>query len=262
MPMDQNNTIEALFQAGAHVGHSKSRHHPKMERFVFAVRNNIEVFDLEQTASLLETAEGFLEDLGREGRLVLWVGTKPAARRHIERVAQSLEAPYVSERWLGGLLTNFKELSRRLEYWKRLEAEAKSGELDKYVKKEKLMKLNELRKLTRAFGGLRAFTSLPDSIIIIDPYDEHTAFTEAKKKNIPIVAVLNSDCDPDGVRYTIPANDNSSAVIKFIVERLASAYRKGREERTARLAQAPAEQARLALDATEPTRSADSLQTT
>lgn len=247
MSTDQDNAIqtttkspapllEALFQVGAHVGHSKSRHHPKMDRFVFAVRNNIEVFDLEQTALLLEQSEGFCADLGKEGRLVLWVGTKPAARGHIERVAQNLEAPYVSERWLGGLLTNFKELSKRLEYWKRLEAEAKNDELEKYVKKEKLIKLNELRKLTRVFSGLRTLKSLPDAIVIIDPKDEHTAFEEAKKKNIPIVAVLNSDCDPLGIRYPIPANDNSASVIKFIVERLAAAYRKGRDERAASIA--------------------------
>ena len=235
--------LEALFEAGAHIGYSKSRRHPKMERFVFAVRNNVEIFDLQQTASLLEAAETFLAALGKEGRTVLWVGTKPAARGHIERVAKDLVAPYVSERWLGGLLTNFKELSKRLEYWKKLEGEAESGELEKYVKKEKLMKLNELRKMTRTFGGLRALKSIPDALVIVDPKDEHTAFGEAKKKNLPIVAILNSDCNPDGVRYPISANDGSTAAIKLIIERLAAAYRKGREERAAQLALDSAERA-------------------
>ena len=240
--------LETLFEAGAHVGHSKSRRHPQMERFVFGVRNNIEIFDLQQTAFLLEAAEQFLVSLGQEGRVVLWVGTKPAARGHIERVAQDLGASYVSGRWLGGLLTNFKEIAKRLEYWKRLESEAESGELEKYVKKEKLMKIGELRKMTRIFSGLRALKSVPDAIVIVDPRNEKTALREAKKKNIPIVALLNSDCDPDGIRYPIPMNDGSTAAIKIILERLGTAYRNGQNERAARLALDSAEQATAATE--------------
>lgn len=230
--------LEALFDRGAHVGHSKSRRHPKMSPFIYTTRNNVEIFDLQHTASMLKSAEDFFERLGKENKLILWVGTKPAARAHIERVAQNLAAPYVSKRWLGGLLTNFKELSKRLEYWKQLEADSQSGELEKYVKKERTVKLTELRKMGKIFGGLRPLQALPDAVVVVDPKEEHTAFEEAKKKNFPIVALLNSDCNPEGVSYPIPGNDGSSATIAFVLDRLASAYEKGKRESAANAAPA------------------------
>lgn len=227
-PMPVAPAISALFEAGAHMGHSKSRRHPKMAPFIFGTRNNIEIFDLEQTETRIQKAEEFLRELGKNAKLVLWVGSKPAARKHVERVAAGLGMPMVVERWLGGLLTNFKVLEGRLRYWQALETEVAHGGLEKYVKKERLLKLVELRKLTRMFGGLRPLTRIPDAIVVVDPAEEFTASKEAFSKHVPLIALLNSDCNPEGILYPIPANDDATKTIELIVERLGKAYQEGK----------------------------------
>lgn len=224
--------VETLFAAGAHIGYTKSRRHPKMAEFVFGTRNNIEVFDLAKTAARLKEAEEFLKTLGKEGGGVLWVGTKPPARAHIESAGQKTKSPYVAERWIGGTLTNFKILDGRLAHLAKLEAEEKSGEFEKYSKKERMMKMMEIRKLARMFGGLRPLKSLPLALVIVDPGHEKTALAEAQKKHIPVVALLNVDCDPRGINYPIPLNDNSSSTINLVLGRLASAYEAGAREQT------------------------------
>src|SRR3989338_6150053 len=148
--------IEELFEAGAHMGRSKSRRHPKMARYIFGTRSNVEIFNLQATETQCIEAEAFIKELGKENKLILWVGTKPAARAYIKEAASRLGQPFITERWLGGILTNFKVLEGRLKYWQQLEHEAAEGLLEKYVKKERLLKLNELRKLARMFGGLRS----------------------------------------------------------------------------------------------------------
>ncbi len=230
-PKAVNPNIEALFQAGAYLGYSKSRQHPKMKEFVFGVRNNIQIFDLERTEEKMKEAELFLHKLGMEGKTVLFVGTKPSAKEYIAEAAKSILMPYVTERWLGGTLTNLKIIEARLKYLETLEYEAEHGELDRYVKKEKMQKLVELRKLLRMFSGIRGLKSLPAAIFIVDPREEKTAVSEARRKKIPIISILNSDCDPRGIAYPIPANDNASSVIKLILERLAVAYKNGTKEK-------------------------------
>ncbi len=222
--------VEALFEVGAHVGHSKARRHPKMEKYIFGTRNNIEIFNLPLTETKLKEAEAYLKELGKQKKLVLWVGTKPAARKHIEAIAQRLSLPYVAERWLGGILTNFKAIEGRLMHWQQLEREVAEGGLDKYVKKERLLKLVELRKLTRMFGGLRTMTTIPEALVAVDPREEVTAIAESLKKKLSIVALLNNDCNPQGIAYPIPANDDSTQVIAMVLERLASAYEAGKRE--------------------------------
>lgn len=226
----QDNLIAELFEAGAHIGRSKSRRHPKMSCYVFGTRSNIEIFNLQATEAKLGEAEVFLKQLGKENKLVLWVGTKPAARMYIKEVAMRLGHPYIVERWLGGILTNFKVLEARLKYWQQLEREAAEGLLEKYVKKERLLKLNELRKLARMFGGLRALTTIPDAIVIIDPGEELTAQREAIKKKVPVVGLLNTDCNPTEILYPIPLNDDAAKVIQLVTERLGSAYEAGKQE--------------------------------
>lgn len=223
--------VEALFAAGAHIGYTKSRLHPKMAEFVFGTRNNVEVFDLVKTESLLKEAEEFLKSLGKAGAAVLLVGTKPPARLHVENAGKKTKSPYVSERWLGGTLTNFKIFEGRLGYLAKLEEEEKSGGFEKYSKKERTMKMIEIRKLARMFGGLRPLKSLPGALVIVDPGQEKTALAEARKKHIPVAALLNVDCDPRGINYPIPLNDNSSATIALVLDRLASAYEAGLKER-------------------------------
>ncbi len=223
--------VEALFLAGTHIGYSKSRQNPKMKEYIFGVRNNMEIFDLTVTDKKLAEAEEFLGSLGREGKQVLWVGSKPSAKAHVEQAAHTLGMPYVSERWLGGTLTNMKIFEQRLAHWDRLEKEQESGGFDKYVKKERLLKAVELRKLSRMFGGLKNMKSLPAALVVVDPAEEKTAVSEARRKKIPIIALLNSDCSPEGIRYPIPGNDIISSSIALVLGRLADAYKSGRSEK-------------------------------
>lgn len=223
--------VEALFAAGTHIGYSKARQNPRMKEFIFGVRNNVEIFDLALTDEKLAEAEEFLKSLGREGKQVLWVGSKPSAKMHIEQAAQALGMPYVSLRWLGGTLTNMKIFEQRLSHWDRLEKELESGGFDKYVKKERLLKMVELRKLSRMFGGLKSMKSLPAALVVVDPAEEKTAVSEARRKKIPIIALLNSDCNPEGILHPIPGNDNVSSSIALILERLKDAYTSGRSEK-------------------------------
>ena len=225
-------TEKELFEAGAHIGYSKSRRHPKMNNFIFGTRNNMEIFDLTLTAEKLAGAEEFLKRLGKEGGAVLWVGTKPAAKEHILKTGQALGQPRVAERWLGGTLTNFKVFEGRLLYWANLENEAKSGGFEKYLKKEKLLKEGELRKLERMFGGIKSLKALPAALVVVDPLEEKTAMSEARRKRIPVVALLNTDCNPEGIAYPIPVNDNSSAAIALILGKLKEAYEAGIKEKS------------------------------
>lgn len=222
--------IEALFAAGAHLGYGKSTRHSKMKEYIFGNRNNVEIFDLERTAEKLKAAENYLRELGVGKKTVLWVGTKPAAASVIEETAKKLGAPYVNERWLGGTLTNFKIIETRLAYWADLEREKETGGLDKYVKKEKLLKMVELRKLQRMLGGIKNLKFLPEAVVIVDPKEENTAFAESLRKKIPVVALLNTDCDPRRISYPIPANDNATSSISLILGRLAAAYEAGTKE--------------------------------
>ncbi|OGF62100.1 30S ribosomal protein S2 [Candidatus Giovannonibacteria bacterium RIFCSPLOWO2_01_FULL_44_40] len=223
--------IDELFEAGAHIGYAKTRRHPEMRTYVFGARNNVEIFDLSKTLAKIKEAEEFIKKTGEEGKTILWVGTKPSAKKHIEEAGVKTGAPYVVGRWLGGTLTNFKVLESRLSYWARLEDEETSGEFEKYSKKEKLIKRRELEKLARMFGGLRNLKTTPGVLIIVDSGEERTALAEAFKKSIPVVALLNVDCDPKGIDYPIPMNDNSSAAISLVLVSLAAAYETGKKVR-------------------------------
>ena len=225
-------SIEELFEAGAHIGYGKQRRHPKMEGFIFGTRNNVEIFNLESTLAKLKEAEDFLRSLGKDSKIVLWVGAKPSASSHVEKIGIRLGAPYVAKRWLGGTITNFKVIGGRLQYLDKLESEEKEGGFTKYLKKEKLLKEAELRKLALTFKGIRNLKTTPDALVIIDTEEEDAAFREAKKKNIPVIGLLNSDCNPDGVKYVIPANDNSSATIALVLDSLAKAYEAGLKEKS------------------------------
>ncbi|KKT29264.1 30S ribosomal protein S2 [Candidatus Giovannonibacteria bacterium RIFCSPLOWO2_12_FULL_44_25] len=216
--------IEELFEAGAHIGYSKARRNPKMQEYIFSTRNNVEIFDLGKTLAKIKEAEDFLTALGQEKKNILWVGTKPPAGAHVAEVGAKTNTPYVAERWLGGTLTNFKILEGRLSYWASLESEEKSGGFDKYPKKERLIKMTELKKLARMFTGLRNLKAMPGALVIVDSGEERTALAEAKKKGIPVVALLNVDCNPAGIAHPIPMNDNSSAAIALVLKQLAAAY--------------------------------------
>jgi small subunit ribosomal protein S2 len=226
----EKEAIEPLFEAGAHMGYSRSRRHPKMKEFIFGFRNAVEIIDLWATEEKIKEAEAFLERLGSEGQMILLVGSKPAATKHIENMGKRLGVPYVSERWIGGVLTNFKIISTRIRYWENLEHENETGGLEKYAKKERLVKLQELAKLESVFGGIKNLKALPVAMVVVDSEEESIAVAEARKKNIPVVALLNTDCDPRRVQYPIPMNDNSFLAIQLVLERLAQAYEKGKKQ--------------------------------
>ena len=229
--MSENPEIKALFDAGAHIGYGKARRHPKMDEYIFGIRNNVEIFDLDKTFLKLKEAREFLKSLGKEGKMVLWVGTKPAASKSTASTGERLGAPYVAKRWLGGTITNFKVIGERLAYLDKLENDEKTGGFAKYLKKERLLKETELRKMSITFKGIRNLKTTPDAIVIVDPGEELAVFREAGRKNIPVIGLLNSDCNPEGVKYVIPANDNSSAAISVILDSLSAAYETGRGER-------------------------------
>ncbi len=220
-----NKELEEMFMAGAHFGYSRQSRHPKMKPYLFGLRNNIEIFDLEKTHQCLEKAKEFLKNLAKEEKKILLVSTKPGVRQMIEEAGKDLKMPYVSERWLGGTLTNFKAIKNRIDYFLNLKQKKESGELNKYSKKEINRFTKELLRMERFMVGLQLLANLPSCLVIIDPKKEKTALREARQMSIPVVAVLNSDSDPTDISYPIPANDSSLASVKYLLNQLIKAYK-------------------------------------
>ncbi len=219
--------LEEMFIAGVHFGYSRSTRNPKMNPYLFGLRNNVEIFDLEKTQDCLDRAKKFLGELAKSGKKILVVATKPGMRKLAEQAGRELGMPYVTERWLGGILTNFKVVRERVDYFVGLKQKKSSGELNKYTKKE-ISRINkELLRLERFLSGLETLTSMPGALLIIDPKKEKTAFREARQMLIPVIAVLNSDSDPTGIAYPIPANDASIASVKYLLDFLIKAYKAG-----------------------------------
>lgn len=208
--------LEKMLKAGIHFGHRPSKWHPKMEPYIFSVRNNVHIIDLEKTQEKLVVAIKQLKKIMDKKGVILFVGTKPTAKEIIQETAESIKMPYITERWLGGTLTNFSNISKRLEYFRNLEKKKALGELAKYTKKERLQFDKELNKLNRRFGGIKDMTILPDILFVVDAKQEVTAIKEAKTKKIPIVCICDTNTDPTGIDYIIPANDDASSSLKLI----------------------------------------------
>ncbi len=219
--------LAEMFKAGVHFGYSRSRRHPKMEPYLFGIRNNIEVFDLDKVKAKLDEALAFLRKMGEEKKFVVFVGTKPSVRDMVEKTARELDMPYVKERWLGGLFTNFTVLRKRMDYFEGLKQAKKSGELEKYTKKEQLEIERETAKLDRNLGGLVKLKKLPDALVVVDPKDERIAVREAQARGVPVVAILSSDNNPEGIDFLVPANDSSSASVAYLLSRIGEAYKEG-----------------------------------
>lgn len=220
--------LEAMFRAGLHFGYSRSRRHPKMAPYLFGIRNNVEIFDLEKTRVQLIRAMQFLEQLGQQRKTALFVGTKPSLRGIVEKTARTIAMPYVSERWLGGTLTNFKIIQQRVERMNDLKRQHADGALHRYTKKERLLFNRELAALEKHFGGIGTMTALPAALVVIDPGEEATAMREAARMRIPTVAVMNVDCDPSKATYPVPANDAALSSVEYIFEKFAKSYAKGK----------------------------------
>jgi len=226
-PINVDPEIEEMFRAGLHLGYSRTRRHPKMKPYIFGLRNNIEVFDLEKVREKLREAEEFLKQLASERGIILIVGSKPSAAPLVEKAGEELGMPYSVRRWPGGFLTNFASLKKRVEHLEDLKEKKSSGELAKYTKKEQLVLGDEIIRLERKFYGLTSLKKLPDVMLIIDPGEEKTATTEARKIGLKTVGIMNLDCDPGFVSYPIPANDSAHSSIKYVLDRLVAAYKSG-----------------------------------
>jgi len=223
--------MKELLEAGVHFGHRRRRWHPKMRSYIFTERNGIHIIDLQQTIRLLEKAYNFVRDTAAEGGIILFVGTKKQAQENLALEAQRCGMPYVNQRWLGGTLTNFRTIRQRADYLLELEKQKELGEFAKLTKKEALWKERELLKLQRRFGGIKNMHYLPSALFVVDIRREAIAVKEANIMNIPVVAMVDTNCDPDPVDYIIPANDDAIRAIKLITSKIADAVIEGQQMR-------------------------------
>jgi small subunit ribosomal protein S2 len=225
--------VETLFKAGAHFGYSRARRHASVRAHLYGAKNGVDIIDLEGTVAQLDTAKTFLSDLGKAGKTVLFVGTKPEIRDIVERAASSIGMPMVTERWVGGTLTNWSEIKKRIARLKELTEKFAKGDLEKYTKKERLLFDRELAKLKAEFGGIASLEAGPAALCVIDPREEHIAIEEAQKMKVPVVALLNSDCDMREITYPVLANDSALESVRLVVTAFADAYQDGVKHRGA-----------------------------
>ena len=224
----ENDTIiEKMFKAGAHYGYSKTRRHPSVSSYIYATKNNSDIIDLEKTNIMLDSALEFVRDLGAKGKTILFVGTKPEAKVVTNTTAESLNMPYVMERWIGGTLSNFTEIKKRITELENYRKDSTEGGLDKYTKKERVVMAKKMEKLTRYYSGLIVLKKAPEALFIIDGRDEHIALTEAQKGNVPVIALVNSDTNIKGIDYPILGNDAGIPSIKFFATAILNAYKEG-----------------------------------
>ena len=222
-------SMKQLLEAGVHFGHQTRRWNPKMKRFIFGERNGIYIVDLHQTLDRIDTAYRFVRENVAEGGSVLFVGTKKQAQEPIERQADACGMPYVNFRWLGGMLTNFQTVHSRVAKLRELQRQVDSGEVDLMSKKEGLKVRRDLAKLERNLGGIKNLEKLPSAIFVIDTKKEHIAVTEANRLHIPVVAVVDTNCDPDVIDYVIPGNDDAIRSANLMCRVIADAVNEGRE---------------------------------
>jgi small subunit ribosomal protein S2 len=221
-------TMRELLAAGVHFGHQTRRWNPKMRRFIFGERNGIYIIDLQQTLALIDTAYRFVRSTVENGGTILFVGTKKQTQEPVEQSANGCGMPYVNHRWLGGMLTNFQTVHARVSKMRELERLVATGETDQMPKKEALRVTRELTKLDRNLGGIRGLEKAPDAIFVIDTKKEHIAVTEANRLGIPVVAVVDTNCDPDLVDYVIPGNDDAIRAATLLARVVSDAVKEGR----------------------------------
>ena len=236
-------SMRQLLEAGMHFGHQTSRWNPKMRPYIFTERNGIHIIDLRQTLEQVEKSYNLVRDAVADGGTVLFVGTKKQAQGAIEEAAAKAGMPYVNHRWLGGMLTNFQTIHKRILYMLELEQMESSGEMESLPKKERLRLRRELEKLHTVLGGVRDMKRQPDAVFVIDVLTEHIAVAEAKRLGIPLIAIVDTNCDPDPVDIVIPGNDDAIRTILLISDVIAQAAKDGSELREASRKDAPAKDA-------------------
>ena len=245
-------SMKQLLEAGVHFGHQTRRWNPKMAPYIFTERNGIYIIDLQKTVKKVETAYNFLREVAGRGESILFVGTKKQAQDAMRDEALRANMFYVNERWLGGMLTNFKTIQARISRLRKLEEMEAKGTFELLPKKEVLGLRHEMAKLTKYLGGIKDMKKLPGALFIVDPRKEHIAVLEAHKLNIPIVATVDTNCDPDEIDYVIPANDDAIRAVKLLTGKMADAVLEGRQGLQMEKAAAEAKEA-VAVEETEST---------
>jgi small subunit ribosomal protein S2 len=224
---NNENLVEEMFKAGAQYGYTKTRRHPSISPFIYTTKNKTDIIDLEKTAVMLAEATEFIKKLGSGNKTVLFVGTKAEAKEAVKYVAESLNMPYVIERWIGGTISNFTEIKKRITELENYKVDTTTGELGKYTKKERLVLSKKMEKLAKYYTGLLGVKKIPDAMFVVDAKTEHIAATEARKCNVPVIALTNSDSNIKGIDYPIVANDASIPSIKFFNTQISNAYKAG-----------------------------------
>ena len=222
-------SMKQLLEAGVHFGHQTRRWNPKMAPYIFTERNGIYIIDLQKTVRKIDEAYMFIRDLALEGKSVLFVGTKKQAQESVEQEAKRCGMFFVNNRWLGGMLTNFRTIRTRIDRLNAIDKMEENGQFDVLPKKEVAKLNNEREKLEANLGGIREMKKLPGALFVVDPRKEHIAVTEARKLNIPIVAIVDTNCDPDEIDYVIPGNDDAIRAVKLIAGKMADAVLEGKQ---------------------------------
>jgi small subunit ribosomal protein S2 len=226
--MQIKKNIESMFSAGAHFGLGRSRRHPTIAPYIFGTKNATDIFDLEKTNESLEKAKAIIAALGKEGKTILFVGGKKEASMSIKNAAQSLNMPYVEGRWIGGTLSNFGQIKKRIDRYEKLVSDREKGELAKYTKRERMLIDKEIASLEKMFLGIVSLKKAPDAIFMIDPRREKNALKEALDMSVPVIALAGSDCDITEVAHPIIGNDASRSSIQFFVDEIVAAYQSGK----------------------------------
>ncbi len=226
--MPDTATIKQLLEAGAHFGHQTGRWHPRMKSYIFTKRNGIHIIDLEKTAVMLTKACKFIRDLVAQGDTIIFVGTKKQAQESVEEEAKRCGMYFVNQRWLGGMLTNFPTIQARVDQLVRLEDQQARGELTRLSKKEVGKIVEKISHLNKQMGGFKEMTRLPGALFIIDPIKEKIALAEAKRMSIPVVGIVDTNCNPDEIDHPIPANDDAIRAVKLICQKIADAVLEGK----------------------------------
>jgi small subunit ribosomal protein S2 len=214
--------LREMLENGVMYGHKKTKTNPKFKKYIFANRNNIEIIDLMKTIPAIDSAAQFLKTALKENKMILLVGLQPAAQATMEEVAKKFNLPFIKNRWVGGLITNFKIISQRLEYFKKTQADIESGAFEKYTKKERVMINKNIEKMRKIFGGLEKLTRMPEVLFIVDPSlkGHATALREARRMNIPVAAIVDSDDNPEMIDFPIPANDHAKVSIEWVIKKI------------------------------------------
>ena len=231
-------SMKQLLEAGVHFGHQTRRWNPKMAQYIFTERNGIYIIDLQKTVRKIDEAYMFVRDIALEGKTILFVGTKKQAQESIESEAKRCGMYYVNNRWLGGTLTNFRTIQTRIKRLNEIDAMEKNGQFDLLPKKEVIKLIAEREKLEKNLGGIREMKKLPGAMFIVDPRKERIAVSEARQLHIPIVAIVDTNCDPDEIDYVIPGNDDAIRAVKLIAGKMADAILEGRQGEQAEAAPA------------------------